>query len=288
MIRIIRIMCLACLLVSCSASQEEIAQIKSPDGRGVAIIVRKANKGLPSPPPEPTRTTDSWSQLIVSRDGKVVYNSGFERLGGDQGRPPYTWVFDLLWSTDSERLVYRKVNTVRVVSMDRRVLSFDIVTDNALVSSFKWISSNELLVVSKGVSDQLDLFGEYIQYYGMATNSTYVKVSRVNIDTRKVEQRFKQEVKRPPFVFNSIGFENDEISPYSGRVVFSDGENINVFDDASGKVIAKAPIDGSIKEIRWADNNRVVVGLGVPGARPSQRNFVVFDIKTGKIHKKNP
>jgi len=282
MMKNISMICLVCIIASCSASLEKIALVKSPNGKGEAVIVRRGVEGVPSPPPEPSRTVASWSKLTVSRDGKVIYNSGFENLGGNQGSLHLAYSFDLLWTADSSLLAYRKLNTVRVIAKNGKVSSFDIVTDNALVSSFKWINSKELLIISKGVSDPLDLYGPYVYYHGYLTKSTYVKVSRVNVDTGKVEQRFKQEVKHPTFLFNSIGFVIHEISPYSSRVAFSDGVNINMYDDAKGKIIAKVPVEGSIEGIWWVDNNTVVLGLNLLGGK-ARRKFVVFDVAAKNI-----
>lgn len=279
----ISIVCLVCLTVSCSSSPGKIALVKSPDGKGIASLVREEVRGMPSPPPEPTRIIASRSKLTVLRDGKIIYNSGFEKTGGSQGGEPIYDIYDLSWSADSSFLAYRLLNNIRVIAKNGKVSSFDIVADNALVSSFKWIDSKELLIISKGVSDPLDMHGSYVYYHGYLTESTYVKVSKVNVDTGKVEQRFMQKVKNPTFIFHSIGFENHEISPYSSRVAFSDGSNINIYDDTRDKVIAKAPIEGSVEGIWWVDKDTLIIGLGLLSG---QKKFLVFDVTTGKIANK--
>lgn len=269
--------CLSCLVVSCTTSEYELARIPSPDGKGMALLVTKEKTGVPLPGPEPPRTKARWAKLTVSRDGKVIHGTGFEEVGVYQSGP---FAFDLSWAPDSSLLAYRMLNTLRIIAKDGKVTSFDIVKDNALVSSFKWLSGKELLIVSKGIDEPLGMFGYPVHYHGYLAKSTYIKVSKVNLDSG-VAERFKQAVKNPTFLFHSIGFVNHEISPYSSRVAFSDGANITVYDDSNGKIVAKAPVAGSIEGIWWSDDDTVILGLGLLSA--PKRQFAVFNVPDSAV-----
>ncbi len=262
---------LLCLLVSCTV-YEPSSPITSPDGKGMAVLSFKKTTDVPMPGPEPPRTKERWTRLTVWRTGAVVYDTGFEKVGVYQTG---LGTYDLLWSSDSSFLAYRMLNTFRIIAMDGKVTSFNIIKDNALISSFKWIGNKEILVVSKGVDEPLGMYGDPVHYHGYLAKATYVKVSKIHLDTGVIE-RFRLQINHPTFIFHSLGFVVDEISPYSSRVAFSDGENINVFDDESGKVIATAPVNGTIQGIWWSDNNTVILGLGLL-SKPELK-FAVFNI----------
>jgi hypothetical protein len=81
-------------------------------------------------------------------------------------------------------------------------------------------------------------------------------------------------------MFRSIGFLNQEMSPTTNRVAFSDGNAICVYDDAAGKVIASAPVTGSIEGTWWDTNDRLIIGIGLLSG---EKHFSTFDIRTGKV-----
>lgn len=263
--------CLAGLVGCGSTHTRELARDASPNGKSTVVLTRKEKRGFPWPGPEPPRVTARLTRLTLLKDGKTVYDTGFEQVGDDQNSP---FAFDLAWAPDSSQLAYRVLNTLQIISGEGEVRPFNIVKDNALVSSFKWISSDELLIVSKGIDEPLDSYGYPVHYYGYLANSTYVKVSRIHLESG-VTERFKQEVNKPTFLFHSIGFENQEISPYSSRVAFSDGTNINVYDDSEGAITAKAPVEGSINGIWWQDDNTVILKLRQISNEP--KRFLTFN-----------
>ena len=81
-------------------------------------------------------------------------------------------------------------------------------------------------------------------------------------------------------MFRSIGFLNQEVCPTGNRVAFSSGRAICVYDDAVGKVIATAPVDGSIEGTWWDTHDKLVVGIGLLSG---EKRFSTFDVKTEKV-----
>ena len=228
------------------------------------------------PGPEPPKVKGQWVRLAVTVDGQTTYDSGFEDVGVYQ---PCDFAYDLAWSPDSGHVAFRAINTLRVVGKDGNLQSFDVTRDNALVSSFKWVGNRRLLVVAKQVAEPLDMFGYPKHYHGYLTKSQNVKVFTVDLDAG-VAGRFAVDVKEPTFMFRSIGFLNQEIAPATNRVAFSDGNAICVYDDASGKVVATAPVNGPIEGTWWDSSDRLIVGVGLLSG---EKHFSMFDIKTGKL-----
>ena len=118
------------------------------------------------------------------------------------------------------------------------------------------------LVVVKEIDEPLDMFGYPQHYHGYSAKAKSIRIVKVNLDGG-VSERFTQSVTKPTFMFHSIGFENQEISPYSDRVAFGDGAVVCVYDDVVGKVIAKAPITGPLEGVWWETNDKLVLGLGL-------------------------
>jgi len=147
-----------------------------------------------------------------------------------------------------------------------------------LVSSFKWTGNRQLLVVAKRVAEPLDMFGYPKHYHGYLTKSQNVRVFKVDLDSG-ITERFTADVKEPTFMFRSIGFRNQEIAPATNRVAFSDGNAICVYDDSLGKVVATAPVNGSIEGTWWDTNDRLIVGIALLSG---EKHFSTFDLKTGK------
>ena len=89
---------------------EELPQVKSPDGRSVAVLFHREKRG-PARPPEPPKTLERWARLKVLRDGKTVYDSGYENLNIYEMSPGFA--LDVVWSPDSSRLAYRHITSLR-------------------------------------------------------------------------------------------------------------------------------------------------------------------------------
>lgn len=284
----------AVLASSCMAAPEtEMARVQSPDGHAVATVTVKTQRGMWLPGPEPPKVKGQWVQLAVTVDGKQKYDSGFEDVGVYQ---PCNFAFDLAWSPDSAHVAFRAISTLRIVGKDGKIQSFDVAKDNSLVSSFKWTSNKELLVVAKKVSDPLDMHGYPRHYHGYLAKGWDLRVFRVSLtsgvtnrftlDTKDttVTDRFAQDAKEPTFMFRSIGFLNQEICPTTNRVAFSNGKAICVYDDSVGKVIATAPVDGSIEGTWWDTNDKLVVGIALLSG---EKHFSAFDLKTGKVEEQS-
>lgn len=229
----------------------------------------KNKTGIPLPGPEPPPIQARWIKLTILNDNRVTYNTGFEEIGIYQSN----FAFDLLWNYDSSLCVYRMQNQLRIIAKNGKTKTFGIIRDNVRISSFKWINNRELLVVSKGLYNRNES--------NLQARSTYVKVSRLNLYSG-VTERFKQKVKNPQFMFRSIGFMNSEISPYSSSLAFSDGSNINIYDDDQQKIIAKAHINGSIEGIWWLNNNTVIIGQGLLSS-PTMK-FYAFNVKKSTVN----
>ena len=112
------------------------------------------------------------------------------------------------------------------------------------------------------IDEPLDMFGYPQHYHGYLAKAMNVRIIRLNLQSG-IAERFIQDVKHPTFMFHSIGFMNQEISPYSDRVAFSDGSAICIYDDDNGKMMVTAPITGSIEGTWWETDNRVIVGTGL-------------------------
>ena len=247
----------------------------SPDGRAVALITRKVQHGVCLPGPEPPKVEAKWVRLSVTFDGKQAYSSGFEDVGIYQSSDAH----DVRWAPDSRHVAFRAITALRVVAADGSAQSFDVVTGNALISSFQWISNSEMIVVAKAVYDRLDMYGYPRHYHGFLTKASKVQVFRVGLDTG-VTERFATGVSWPVFMFRSAWFENQEISPFAKRVAFSDGKALCVYDDDARKVVATAPVDGSIEGTWWETNDRLIVGIALLSG---EKRFSVFDLKAGTL-----
>jgi hypothetical protein len=124
------------------------------------------------------------------------------------------------------------------------------------------------------------MYGYPVEYHGYSAESTDVKVTRVHLDSG-VSERFNTSVDHPTFMFRSVGFKNQEISPYSSRVAFSDGVSINVYDDSEQKVIARAPVTGPIEGTWWQDDHTVILGLGL--LSEEETRFAIFDVEDSTV-----
>ncbi len=228
---------------------------------------------MPLPGPEPSKTLAKWARFSVEVKGKKVYDSGDQDVGVYQSLP---FALDVAWAPDSAHVAYRLLTTLRIVGRDGAVREAGIVCTNSLISSFKWISNKELLVVVKEIDEPLDMFGYPQHYHGYLAKAKDIKIVRVELDGA-VAHRFGQPVKEPTFMFHSIGFENQEISPYASRVVFSNGSGLCVYDDGVAKVIATVPMTGEIEGTWWESKDTVIVGIGLLSGRREFRRYALTD-----------
>jgi hypothetical protein len=258
------------------SSETEMARVKSPDGHAVATVTVKTQRGMWLPGPEPPKVKGQWVRIAVTVDGKQKYDSGFEDVGVYQ---PCNFAYDLGWSPDSGHVAIRAISTLRVVGRDGRSQPFDVTKDNSLVSSFKWYGNRQIIVVAKKVAEPLGMFGYPKHYHGYLTKSLNVKVYRIDLDAG-ISERFAADVKEPTFMFRSIGFLNQEIAPGTNRVAFSDGNAISVYDDSLGRVVATAPVNGSIEGTWWDTNDKLIIGIALLSG---EKHFSILDVKTGKV-----
>ena len=136
--QIIIIIILGFICAGCAGNSEtEFARITSPDGHAVATITRKEKTGMWRLGPEPPKVQAKWAKLSVFVGGKQKYDRGFEDIGVYQP----CFAFDLAWSPNSDYVAFRSINSLRIVGKDGTVRSFNVIKDNSLVSSFKWISN---------------------------------------------------------------------------------------------------------------------------------------------------
>ncbi len=268
---------MAVAVVSGCGPASDLARVCSPDGEACVIVATKEKHGVPLPGPEPPKTTAKWARVSLEVKRKRVYDTGDQNIGVYQSLP---FAFDVSWAPDSAHVAYRMVTTLRIVSRDGAVHEAAIVCTNSLISSFKWISNKEVLVVLKEIDEPLDMFGYPQHYHGYLAKAKSIKVVRVNLDGR-VSERFTQPVNEPTFMFKSVGFQNQEVSPYSDRVAFSDGAAVCVYDDTAGTIVAKAAITGSVEGTWWETKDKIILGVGPLSS--SDRRFASFDLADSKI-----
>jgi hypothetical protein len=291
-----RVLLIACLLIAImvialittalalSNVTKMSSRFISPDQQACLLITTREKHEVPLPGPEPPKTLAKSAQFVIEVKGKKVYDSGFQNIGVYQ---PLSFAFDVAWAPDSEHVAYRSISQLQIADRHGKVLSIQLPGTNALISSFKWISTKELLIVVKEIDEPLNLYGYPQHYHGYLAHAEEIKIVRVHLDTG-VTQQFSQNLRtKPTFIFHSvgfvhsIGFENQEISPYSNRVAFSDGLAICVYDDDSGQVIAKVPVNSSVEGVWWETKDKLILGLGLLSS-PS-RQFVRLNLVDGKI-----
>ena len=233
--------------------EEELGRVKSPDGRSVAILFHRYKHG-PGGPPEPPKTLERWARLKISRDGKTIYDSGYENLNIYQMSAGFA--LDVMWSPDSSHLAYRHIASFRIVDSDGKATAYDVVPEKSVISSFRWIDNERLLVVSKKTGYPLAMHGKPYMYNGYIDQAEDIRITRLDLlkgkterytqalndiqgDTKRHEQAVKpwnrKRLDKPTFLFHAINFRMDEISPKADRVAFSDGANLYVYDDTAGK-----------------------------------------------------
>ena len=297
---------------SLPGTYQKLQQIKSPDGHAVAVLFHKERHAWKLSL-EPAAPLERWARLNLIKDGKKVYDSGDENLNIYQRQPGFA--LDLAWSPDSAHVAYRFINSVRIIGSDGKVAAQDFAPVDAMVSSFRWNDNASLLIVSKKTELPLNVSGKPYLYNAYTDSSKELRITRWHL-TQGYTKRYRQAWHNPPFLFHnptflfhSVGFCAEEISPGADRVAFSDGVDLCVYDDATGKVIARCKIPqkptalvetpnvdertrqsllkfearpDQLDGIWWPTNTKLVVGLELLG-RPKKRAFYTFDIVTQEL-----
>jgi len=263
-------------VLSGCTSVRQWGQVDSPDRQAFIKVSSKERRGLYLIGPEPPETKAQWARFVVDVLGRKVHDTGFRDIGRYQSIP---FAFDVAWSPDSAHVAYRSITTLSIVSRDGQVRQAAIVCTNSLISSFKWVSTKEILAVVKEINYPLDLHGYPQQYDGYIAKARGLKIVSVSLDGT-VSERFTQRVNKPTFMFHSIGFENQEISPYSNRVAFSDGSGLCVYDDGAAKVLATVPVTGEIEGSWWESKDTIIIGIGLLSGR---RDFLRYDLADGSV-----
>jgi hypothetical protein len=322
--------------------EEQLRQVKSPDGRCVAILFHRHKFG-PFGPPEPPKTLERSARLQVLRDGKIIYESGYDNLNIYQMQPGFA--LDATWSPDSNHLAYRHITSFRIVGPDGKATAYDVVPEKSAISSFKWIDNERLLVVSKRTGYPLDIHGKPYFYSGYTDHAEDIRITQLDLHKGKTERyvqpltevkgsterseqaaktqrtskhsvqdrkeqvlkKYRRSLNMPTFLFHAIDFCMDEISPKADRVAFSDGGNLCVYDDSTGKLVAQIKIpqkpapqpdpkitsahggEGEVGKILasrpaqiegmwWQNNDRVLIGVGLLSSAPARYAFYTYDI----------
>ena len=263
-------------VLSGCTSVREWTRLDSPDRQASITVSSKERCGLYLIGPEPPRTIGKWARFVVEVRGRKVHDTGFRDIGRYQQIPH---AFDVAWSPDSTHVAYRSISTLSIISRDGAVRQAAIVCTNALISSFKWVSAKEILAIVKEINDPLDLHGDVPAYHGFLAKAKEVKIMRVCLDGT-VSERFTQRVNEPTFMFHSIGFENQEISPYSSQVAFGDGSRLCIYDDDAARVLVRVPISGPLEGTWWESQDTVIVGTGLLSGRSG---FFRVKLADGKV-----
>lgn len=258
--RAITLALLSTALTGC-VSTSQLGRVESPDRQACIIVTTKAEHGIWVPGPEPPQTLGRWARCQVKVKGKSIYNSGFEDVGVYSS--PFD--FDAAWAPDSGHVAYRSIATFRILDRQGGVYPITIPYTNSLISSFKWISAKNLLLVVKEEPP--------------VAKPKNIRIVRLSLNSG-FSERYTQDVRESGFIFHCIGYEVQEISPYSDRVAFSDGLAVCVYDDAAGKVIARVPIPATLDGVWWESENRLILDLG---ASSSSEQFFRFDLEHGTM-----
>lgn len=270
------LLAIACLtLVGCS-STTKLASVCSPDRKARITLYLKERRGIQLPVPEPAEIKSLQANFVVQENDREVYKTGFHDVGVNQSIPH---AFDAAWAPDSAHVACRSHSTLLLVSRDGTIHQPKLGDGNIAITSFKWVSGSELLVVSKEINQSVESQVRPQRYPGYLCKSKGIRIQRLSLNGL-IRERFSQSLKNPVFLFHSFGFENQEISPYSNQVAFSDGASLCIYDDEAGKVVASVPIPGSLDGIWWEAKSQIIFGTGLlSGAE----RFFRFNIGDAKI-----
>lgn len=216
--------------------QEELTQLKSPDGRSTAILTDKERHGWMMPA-EGAKTLERSSRLKVIRDNKTVYDSGDEPLNIYDN--PF-FALDLAWSPGSTHIAYRYINTLRIIGPGGKAANYSIVPADSVIASFLWRDNESLIIVSKKLQESMGSYGKP-ERYGGPEPAEEIHISRLHMTTGQTV-RYRQPAHDPASLFHSVKLGSNQVSPKADRVVFADGVNLCVYDDTAGKVIARSKI----------------------------------------------
>jgi len=266
-------------LASCGGTTQSTIRIPSSKPQTVAILTLTRVDQARVPGDQRTGLKAFRAELQVDHNGAVVFSTGPEDIGPHQNSD----ALDVVWSATGNKLAYRNMNHLRLIALDGNHSSHNIGDAGRLMSSCKWLNDDELLIVTKRVKP-FEVQGRPI-YKGYITTAEDVQVLRLGNDGT-LETRYTCPVDKPTFLFHSVAFKVDEISPYSDQVAFSDGRNICVYDDSSQKCILKTPVEGSVEGIWWIDKNTLLLGLGLLSS--TERRFATVEIANGTLEDVTP
>jgi hypothetical protein len=167
-------------------------------------------------------------------------------------------------------------------------------------------------VVAKKTSYPLDMMGKPYYYQGYLDRAKDTRIFQLHLTKGKTE-RYRQAVARPTFLFHAVHFCVEEISPKADRVAFSDGDNLCIYDDVAGKLVAQIEIPQKppamtppqvvypagankarpprrgparaanapqLEGVWWQDDDTVVIGIGLLGSPDDKKAFCTCDVPT--------
>ncbi len=275
---ILAVICLLTIISLCFIScttQYNAIKVVANEGKNIARIDIYVRTAMPLPG-HPPPTTAQKDRLTVNIDNKQVYDSSWVELGLYQDSD----AFDLVWSPNMKILASRRLNILTFINKDRIMRTLNTQHGNSLLSSYKWLDNDNLILVTKKLDSPLNMYGYPVHYHSFIDNATQISIYTYNLSKHKLKLRYKQDLKEVTFLFNSIHFFCDEISPFSAKVIFNDGKNIKVYDDKLHKIIAQTKATGSLEGIWWIDKDKVLLGFGLLSG---EKRFSLFDAKIGKI-----
>lgn len=284
--------------------QRETHRVKSPDQRSVAVFWQKEKHGM-AWPPEPPKTLERWARLKIIRSGMPIYDSSYENLNIYQN----SFGLDAMWSPDSKHLAYRHIDTLRTIDPSGKALAHDLLATDTVISSFRWMDNENLVIVSKKLESPLSRYEtSYRCYPSFCEKAVDIRITRLSLTKGKYDLH-QQPLKSTTFLFHALDFCLEEISPAADRVAFSDGTRLCIYDIVAKKVIAqvvipqKPPVTPgkpgdyapdmleSIKEISaqrqeleglwWKTDNELIVGVGLLGSY--SKSFHTYDIPSNQL-----
>ena len=284
--------------------RRELQRVSSPDHRSVAVFWSKEKHGI-ALPPEPAKTLERWARLEITRNGVSIYDSSYENLNNYQR----SFGLDAMWSPDSMHLAYRHINSLRTIDSTGKALKHEIQPETSVISSFRWMDKENLLIVSKKLETPLSDYGTpYPCYPSYIEKAEEIRITRLNL-TGGNTLLHHQPLKSTTFLFHALDFSLDEISPGANRVAFGDGIHLSIYDVTVGKIIVQIVIPQkppvvpvkpeevsaemleSIKEIAeqrqeleglwWRSNDELVVGVGLMGSY--SKSFYTYEIPSNRL-----
>jgi hypothetical protein len=278
--------------------EDELCQVKSPDGRSVAVLFHKEKRGPALPGLEPPKTLERWARLKLLRNGKTVYDSGYDNLNISQYGA--SGALDVIWSPDSNHLAYRHIGSLRVIDRGGKATAYALGFKDTVISSLRWRDNDSLLIISKATK-----YGQPDLYTGYTDSANEIHITQLHLAKGRTE-RYHQALDKPTFLFHAIDFCVDEISPKADRVAFSDGANLCIYDDSAISLVAKVKIPqkpapkpnlpanyppdaakvvaelmsrpAQLEGIWWPSNDKVLIGVALLGF--GEKAFYTFEIRS--------